>query len=106
MTINPNRLVTTLEPTSPARYSEMSMGVEKKFRKLRDQTSSKNAVVTPCITREKKSHSNTAPNRVGTKLNPAALTELRYLVMKPHSTTSIATQANSGRMRTGLPRYR
>ena len=47
-----------------------SSGVAKIFRKLRDQTSSKNAVVTPCITRMKKSHSSTAPSSAGTKLKP------------------------------------
>ena len=40
------------------------------FRKLRDQTSSKNAVVTPCMTRTKKSQSSTAPSSDETKLNP------------------------------------
>lgn len=76
------------------------------FRKLRDHTSSKNAVVTPIITRTRKSQSSTAPSSDGTKLKPDAATELRYLVMNPHSTMSMATQANSGNTRAGLPRSR
>ena len=79
-------------------------GVAKTLRKLRDQTSSKKAVVTPYMTRLKKSQSNTAPRSAGTKLNPEALMAFRYRVMKPHSTTSMATQMKSGRMRAGLPR--
>ena len=63
--------------TSPARYSEIRRGVAKKLRKLRDQTSSKKAMVTPCITRVRKSHSSTAPSSAGTKLKPAWLTWFR-----------------------------
>ena len=48
----------------------MRSGVAKKLRKLRDQTSSKKAMVTPCITRVRKSHSSTAPSSAGTKLKP------------------------------------
>ena len=81
----------------------MESGVANTFRKLRDQTSSKKAVVTPCITRIKKSHSSTAPSSEGTKLNPDPLTEFRYLVINPQVTMSMATQANSGRTRAGLP---
>ncbi len=55
----------------------MRKGVAKKFRKLRDQTSSKNAIVTPCITRVRKSHSNTAPRRAGTKFIPGWPTVFR-----------------------------
>ena len=47
----------------------MVIGVAKTFRKLRAQTSSKKAVVIPCITRARKSQSSTAPSRVATKLN-------------------------------------
>ena len=50
----------------------MRSGVAKKLRKLRDQTSSKKAMVTPCMTRVRKSHSSTAPSSAGTKLKPAA----------------------------------
>ena len=95
-----------LESTSPLTYSEMESGVAKTFRKLRDQTSSKNVMVTPCMTRMKKSHSRTAPSSDGTKLNPRPLTAFRYLVMNPHRTMSMATQANSGSTRDGLPRIR
>jgi hypothetical protein len=95
-----------LDTTSPPTYSEISSGVAKKFRKLRDHTSSKNAVVTPCITRMKKSHSSTAPSRAGTKLYPGAATLFRYRVRNPHSTISMVTHANMGRMRAGLPRSR
>src|ERR1700733_1761287 len=92
-----------LESTSPLIYSEMESGVAKTLRKLRDQTSSKNVVVTPCMTRVKKSHSSTAPSRDGTKLKPEPLTEFKYLVMNPQVTMSMATQANSGTTRAGLP---
>ena len=57
-----------LESTRPAMYSEIDSGVAKMLRKLRDQTSSKKAIVTPCITRMKKSHNSTAPSNAGTKL--------------------------------------
>jgi hypothetical protein len=57
-----------LESTSPVTYSVIDIGLAKIFKKLRDHTSSKNAIVTPCITRVKKSHSSTAPSRAGTKL--------------------------------------
>ena len=87
-------------------YSDMESGVAKIFKKLRDHTSSKKAVVTPCMTRMKKSHSSTAPSRAGTKLNPEEATVLRYRVMNPHSTISTVTHANSGIARTGLPRYK
>ncbi len=104
MTSRPTILVAKLEKTSPARYSEIASGVENRFRKFRDQTSSKKAVVTPCMTRVKKSQSSTAPSSAGTKLKPEDATELRYRVMNPHRMISIATQPNSGRMRAGLPR--
>ena len=77
ITISPIVLVAILESTSPARYSEIESGVAKMLRKLRDQTSSKNAIVTPCITRMKKSHNSTAPSSAGTKLNPGEPTLLR-----------------------------
>ena len=56
-----------LDSSRPPTYSGMVMGLAKTFRKLRDQTSSKNAVVTPCITRVMKSQNNTAPSSAGTK---------------------------------------
>ena len=84
----------------------MESGVAKMLRKLRDQTSSKNAIVTPCMTRIKKSHRRTAPSREGTKLMPDEVTEFRYLVMNPHKTMSMATQTNSGNTREGLPRIK
>ena len=65
ITTSPTALVAMLESTSPVRYSEIDSGVAKMLRKLRDQTSSKNAIVTPCITRVKKSHSSTAPSSTG-----------------------------------------
>ena len=95
-----------LESTRPVTYSEMRSGVAKMLRKLRDQTSSKNAMVTPCMTRVKKSQKSTAPSSVGTKLKPDDVTVFRYRVMKPHSTMSMATQANSGTTRRRLPRIR
>ncbi len=61
----PTELVAMLESTSPPRYSEIDSGVAKMFRKLRDHTSSKNAIVTPCMTRMKKSQSSTAPRSAG-----------------------------------------
>src|SRR5450756_865492 len=99
MTRSPTELVATLVSTRPVRYSDVESGVAKMFRKLRDQTSSKKAMVTPCITRAKKSHKRTAPSSAGTKLKPGGATLLRYLVMNPHSTMSIATQAKSGKTR-------
>jgi len=92
-----------LESTNPPTYSEIERGVAKMFRKFLDHTSSMNAIVTPCITRVKKSHSKTAPRNTGTKSNFAALTEFKYLVMNPQRTMSIATHANSGSTRAGLP---
>ena len=50
--------------------------------KLRDHTSSKNVIVTPCITRMKKSHSHTAPSNDGTKF-PWLTTVFKYLVKNP-----------------------
>ncbi len=88
---------------SPARYSLTRIGAANTLRKLRDQTSSKKAVVIPCITRVRKSHSSTAPSSAGTKLKLAWLTWPRNLVMKPHSSTSSITQTNSGSTRCGLP---
>src|SRR3954462_13628786 len=68
MTRRPTALVAMLERTRPARYSEIFSGEAKKLRKLRDHTSSRKAVVTPCVAREKKSQSSTAPRSAGTKL--------------------------------------
>src|SRR5437016_14077378 len=93
ITTSPTELVKILESTRPVTYSEIARGVAKKFRKLRDQTSSRNAMVTPCITRMKKSHKSTAPNNTGTKLNPADVTLFRYFVMNPHKTISMPTHA-------------
>ncbi len=56
--------------TRPATYSEIFSGVAKTLRKFLDQTSSKNAWVTPCITRVRKPQSSTAPRSEGTKLKP------------------------------------
>ncbi len=56
--------------TRPVRYSEMRSGVAKMLRKLRDQTSSKKAMVTPCITRVRKSQSSTPPSSAGTMWKP------------------------------------
>ena len=67
----------TAVATRPARYSPTVSGEAKKLRKLRDQTSSKKAIVTPCITRVRKSHSSTAPSRAGRKLKPACATPSR-----------------------------
>ncbi len=106
MTIKPTEPLAMLESTKPPRYSGIESGVAKMLRKLRDHTSSKNAVVTPCITRTKKSHSNTAPSSDGTKLKPDPLTAFRYFVMKPQVIMSIATQANIGSTRAGLPRIK
>ena len=55
--------------TSPVRYSEISSGVAKTLMKLRDQTSSKNAMVTPCMTRVKKSQNSTAPSRLDDEID-------------------------------------
>jgi len=59
-----------LETTNPIIYSAMVIGDANIFRKLRDQTSSKKAMVTPCITRMKKSQKSTAPKSIKTKLIP------------------------------------
>ena len=72
-----NALEQTAATISPVKYSEVRSGVAKKLRKFRDHTSSKNAMVTPCITRVRKSHSSTAPSSTGTKLTPACDTEFR-----------------------------
>src|SRR5512147_313234 len=104
--MRPMRLVAMLESTRPHRYSHIESGVAKILRKLRDQTSSKKAVVTPCITRVKKSHRRTAPRKTATKLRPAGATMLRYLEINPHSTMSTATHANKGKRREKLPRMR
>src|SRR5690242_505818 len=106
MTTNPTELVAIEASTRPPTYSKTESGVAKRLRKLRDQTSSKNAMVTPCITRVKKSHNSTAPSSTGTKLNPEPETVFRYLVINPHSTISTATQINSGSTRATLPRIR
>src|ERR1051326_7554637 len=95
-----------LDNPSPLTYSAIDKGEAKIFKKLRDHTFSKKAVVTSCITREKKSQSRTAPRNTGTRSNLAPITVLKYLVMNPHSTISMHTQANSGTMRAGLPRIR
>jgi len=71
------KLVLTAAMISPARYSLVRSGVAKKLRKLRDQTSSKKAIVTPCMTRVRKSHNSTAPRRAGTKFTSARETEFR-----------------------------
>ena len=106
MITNPTELVAMLESTRPLRYSEMESGVAKIFRKLRDHTSSKKAIVTPCMTRIEKSQRRTAPRRTGTKLKPAEVTALRYLVMNPQSTMSTETQTKSGSTRERLLRMR
>src|ERR1700722_17153942 len=103
MVTRPTELGAVLESTSALISSEIESGVVKTFRKFRDQTSSKNVIVTPCITRVKKSHISTAPSSDGTKLKPEPLTEFRYLVMKPQVTMSMATHANNGTTRAGLP---
>src|SRR5262252_2307177 len=94
ITRRPTVLVPMLDSTRPLTYSEIESGVAKMFRKFRDHTSSMKAMVTPCMTRVKKSHSNTAPRKTGTKSNAAAETEFRYFVMKPQRTISMATHAN------------
>ena len=103
MKTSPTELVIMLDRTRPVTYSPMVMGLPKMLRKLRDQTSSKKAIVTPCITRTKKSHRSTAPSRAGTKLKPGYATVLRYRLMKPHRTMSIAIQVNSETIRAALP---
>ena len=74
---SPRLEVMMLVSTSPVTYSEIDSGEEKRLRRLRDQTSSRNAVPTPCITRSQKSQRSTAPSSVGTKLTPLPLTVLR-----------------------------
>src|SRR5439155_4153785 len=83
MTMSPTELVPMLETTRPPTYSEIASGVANKFKKLRDHTSSINAIVTPCITRVKKSQRRTAPSSTGTKSNPAELTAFKYLDKSP-----------------------
>jgi hypothetical protein len=56
--------------------------------------------------RVQKSQSSTPPSKVGTKSIPRPLTSLRYRVMNPHSTISMATHVTIGNIRTGLPRSR
>src|SRR3546814_20924104 len=73
----PTMLVMTLVSTRPLMYSAIVSGDANTLRKFRDHTSSKNAVVTPCITRLKKSHSSTAPSSVGTKSMPDGPTLFR-----------------------------
>ncbi len=106
MTSRPTRLVQTPITTSPITYSEIIIGVAKTLRKLRDQTSSKKAWVTPCMTRVRNPHSSTAPSSAGTKLNPPVAKVFRYRVMKPQRTMSTATQENIGSTRVGDPRSR
>ena len=106
ITESPIALVATLDSTRPPRYSEIDSGVANRFRKFRDQTSSRNVVVTPYMTRVKKSQNSTAPSSTGTKLGPAEVIALRYLVMNPHSTMSIAAHTNTGSRRAGLLRIR
>ena len=106
ITMRPTQLVMTLVSTNPRMYSEIDSGEANRLRKLRDQTSSRKAVLTPCMMRVQKSQSRTPPNSVGTKFTPLPLTELRYRVMNPHRTMSIATQVTMGNTRTGLPRRR
>jgi hypothetical protein len=77
ITMTPMMLVTTLVITSPAMYSAIDRGEANRFKKLRDQTSSRNAVVMPCMMRVQKSHNNTPPSSVGTKSMPPPLTVLR-----------------------------
>jgi hypothetical protein len=103
MTPRPTILVAILDSISPAIYSDIKSGVANILMKLRDQTSSKNAIVTPCIMRMKKSHKRTAPRRAGTKLNPDEATVLRYLVRNPQSTISTAAHTKSGKNREKLP---
>src|ERR1700677_1159453 len=104
--MSPRLEVMMLVSTSPATYSEIDSGEEKRLRKLRDQTSYRKAVPTPCMTRSQKSQRRTAPKSVGTKFTPLPLTVLRYRVMKPHRTMSMVTQTTEPNSRTGLPRSR
>jgi hypothetical protein len=76
------------------------------LRKLRAQTSSRNAIETPCMTRIRKSHNRTAPRSAGTKLMPEGATVSRYFDMKPQSVMSMTTHTKSGRSRARLPRKR
>ena len=70
---SPTALVAMLDEHEAAdSIPRIDSGVAKMFRKLRDQTSSKNVVVTPCMTRTRKSQSRTAPRMAGTKLMPDA----------------------------------
>ncbi len=66
ITTRPTTLVPMLVITSPVMYSGVVSGVAKRLRKFLDHTSSRNAVLTPCMIRVKKSHSSTAPSRLGT----------------------------------------
>jgi hypothetical protein len=68
MATKPTALVAILANTNPSRYSDNRNGVAKKLRKLRAHTSSRNDIDTPCITRVRKSHNNTAPRSPATKL--------------------------------------
>src|ERR1700679_1405745 len=95
MTTRPTMLVAMEERTSPPRYSETERGDAKRLRKLRDQTSSRKAVVMPCMTRDMKSQRRTAPSMAGTKSKRAPETELRYRVMNPQRMMSMATQEKS-----------
>ena len=62
------------EMTRPVRYSGTRSGLANRLRKLRDQTSSKNVVTMPNVTRAMKSLSSTAPRNAGTKLKPTLAT--------------------------------
>jgi len=106
MTARPTALVIMLDTTRPPRYSLKDRGVENRLTKLRAQTSSKNAVLTPYMTRLQKSQSSTAPSRTGTKSKVAPATPFRYRAMYPHNTMSMATQMKSGTTRVRLPRSR
>ena len=102
----PTRLVAMLDTSRPVTYSGTLIGLANTFRKLRDHTSSKNDVVTPCITRDMKSQNSTAPSSAGTKRYCDCVTDSRNLVINPQSTMSIATHTNNGTNRAALPRYR
>src|SRR5215813_13669474 len=104
--ISPTALVAMAVSTRPPRYSESDSGEAKRFRKLRDHTSSRNAIVIPYMTREKKSQSRTAPSRAGTKLKPEEVTVFRYLVMNPHNTMSMVTHTTTDITREGFPHIR
>lgn len=106
ITTSPTMLVAMLVKTRLYIYSDIESGVANMFKKLRDHTSSKKAMVTPCIIRIKKSQKRTAPSSAGTKLKPGVATVLRYLVRKPQSIISTPTQANMGNTREKLPRIR